>query len=420
MKKLLSILVAAAVTFNAFALDMPFFNGYAGLLGNMTGKSSSDSYDPDIDIEAFFSGQLDFGGKFLARGEFYISSEDLLQNDLFEESEVNNAVFKIEELSATYKMSTLSSSHYFSAFLGNFEPIGSDIFLQRQFGIQPVTSRFTASWHSLSGASVYPFYGSGISYVYHPESSGAFGLYAYMNKQTEEDETKNVLNLDLRLAKLFSNLTADISAGFGFPIEDTDENGNKVFLLIKEIQLHAGFNFLLGNRYTTSFFMQGGFNKFVLTSDNDTSHKITFSDLYFLIEPRLTLRLFQLNIAAFNIPSESAEHMIYLKRAIDEDDTITNLLGLNANIVTDHLYLGNTNVTFGIHSTLILTDSDIEELKDDPKVVLDWNYEIYVTPYVTIPVLGGSMNANLAASILDFKDDWKSALDFSLGFKTRF
>ncbi|MBE6353424.1 hypothetical protein [Treponema sp.] len=420
MKRLLSILMAAFMTTAAFALDMPFFNGYAGLLGNMTGKKDADSYDPDIDIEAFFSGQLDFSGKFLARGEFYISSEDLLQNDLFEETTQNNAIFRIEELSATYKMSTTASSHYFSVFLGNFEPIGSDIFLQRQFGIQPVTSKLTASWHSLSGASVYPFYGSGISYVYHPESSGAFGLYFYMNKQTEEDETKNVMNLDLRLAKLFSNLTVDFSAGLGFPVENTDENGNKVFLLVREIQLHAGMNFLLGNRYTTSFFMQGGFNKFVLSSDNETSHKITFADLYFLIEPRLTLRLFQLNIAAFNIPRESAEHMMYLKRATDKDENITNLLGLNANVVTDHLYLGNTNFTFGIHSTLILTDSDFEALKDDPKVVLDWNYEIYVTPYVSMPVLGGTMNASLAASILDFKDDWKSAVDFSLGFKTRF
>lgn len=420
MKKLFSIILTAGLSLSTFALDMPFFTGYAGLLGNLTAKSSKDSYDPDIDVEAFFSGQLDFSGKFLARGEFYISSEDLLQNDLFEESDENNAVFKIQELSATYKMSTISSSHYFSVFLGTFEPIGSDIFLQRQFGIQPITSRFTASWHSLTGASVYPFYGTGLSYVYHPESSGAFGLYTYMNKQTEEEETKNVLNIDLRLAKLFSSLTSDLSIGLGFPVENTDENGNKVFLLIKEIQLHAGFNLLLGNRYTTSLFLQGGFNKFVLSSDNKESHKLTFSDLYFFFEPRFRFRVFQLNVAAFNLPTESAKHMIYLKKAISNNKNTANLLGLNAHIVTDNLYLGNTNITFGIHSTLFVTDSDFEKLKEDPKVILDWNHEIYVSPYVTIPVLGGSMNINLTASILDFVDDWKSALDFSLGFKTRF
>ncbi len=421
MKKILFALAAFIAGSSLFAFDMPFFSGYAGFLGDIAHDSASEDFDPEVKMESFFSGQLDFGGKFLLRGEFYIATEDLVDANIFEDSDSPNAFFRIEEISATYKLSTLKSSHYFSLFLGSFEPIGSDIFLQRQFGIQPIGPRFTESWHGISGASVYPFFGTGLSYVYHPENSGALALYAYLNQQAEIEETRKIINTDIRLARLYPNLTLDLSAGLSFPLENKDANGNEVVLLIQEVQLHAGFNILLGNRYTTSLFAQGGFSDFVLTSSSSVKKDgISFSDIYFYLEPRFHLRKAQIHIAAFNIPRKSAEDMLYLKEIIKSDQNIKNMLGVNICTVTDNLYIGNTNITFGIHSTLSITDANLKALKDDFKVIKDWNYEVFVTPFLAVPVLGGTLNGSVTINATDIAKDVHSALMGTVGFKTQF
>ncbi|MBP5251101.1 MAG: hypothetical protein J6Z17_01650 [Treponema sp.] len=421
MKKLLCTLAAFIAGSTLFAFDMPFFSGYAGFLGDITHDRASEDFDPEFKAESFFSGQLDFGGDLLLRGEFYIATEDLVDANLFEDSDAPNAFFRLEEISATYKLSTLKSSHYFSLFLGSFEPIGSDIFLQRQFGIQPIGPRFTESWHGLSGASVYPFFGTGVSYVYHPENSGSLALYAYINQQTEVEETRKVINTDLRISRLSPNITLDLSAGLAFPLENKDANGNDVVLLVQEVQLHAGFNLLLGNRYTTSLFAQGGFSEFVITTSSTVKKDgISFSDIYFYLEPRFHLRKAQIHIAAFNIPRKSADDMLYLKEIVNADLNIKNMLGVNVCTVTDNLYIGNTNITFGIHSTLALTDADLEALKEDFKVLKDWNYEVFVTPFVSIPVLGGTLNGSITANVTNISKDIHSALMGTVGFKTQF
>lgn len=421
MKRLLVLLALLTASAAAFAFDMPFFSGFAGFLGDITHDQDRDDFDAAVKAESFFSGQLDFSGNLLLRGEFHISTDDLVDSNMFEEAEAANAYFKLEELSATYKLSTLRSSHYFTLFMGSFEPIGSDIFLQRQFGIQPISARFTESWHGLSGASVYPFYGTGLSYVYHPENSGAYGFYAYMNKQTLVEETRKVLNTDMRIAHLSPNFTLDISAGLGFPLENKDANGNDVVLLIQEVQVHAGFNLLAGNRYTTSIFAQAGFSEFVLTSASSAKKDgISFSDIYFYLEPRFHLRKAQIHAAVFNLPRNSADDMLYVKEIVRADSNIKNLLGFNVCTVTDNLYIGNTNVTFGIHSTYAYTNADLEAFKNDFKVIKNWDAKIYVTPFLAIPVLGGTLNGSMTFDILEFRKDVHSAIMGTLGFKTQF
>lgn len=421
MKKFICALCALFLTSTLFALDMPFFSGYAGFLGNFTNEADSKDFNPELEVESFFSAQLDFNGKFIARGEFYIDSENLLDDNIFKDITDPNASFKIEELSATLKTSTLRSSHYFSLFLGNYEPIGSDIFLRRQFGIHPMTSPITESWHGLTGASVYPFYGAGFSYVYHPETPWAFALYLYKNQQTAEDGSNiNVINTDLRLSTVRTNFIVDFAGGLAFPLDNSDDSGTQVVLIVREVQFHAGFNMLLGNRTKASAFFQGGFNKFVLSSSNGSSNSISFSDLYFLFEPRFNFRNFMLNITAFNLPRNSADDMLYLSRMATKEETVKNLLGLNLSVITDHLYLGNTNYTFGIHTTFSFTNSDLEALKSDFKVIKDWDYDLYITPFISMPILGGTLNGAVSVSTLDLTENWLSSIYATIGFRTQF
>lgn len=426
MKKFLLLFISLVFISPVFAI-MPFFTGYAGFLtdiGNDTNSKEDKIFDPEITAEAYFSGQLDFNGKLLLRGEFFIEADDLVDQNFFEEPTSENAFFRIEELSATYRLSSASSSHYFSAFLGNFQPIGSDIFLQQQFGIKPIASFFTESWHGLSGASVYPFYGAGLSYVLNPAFPWALGFFFYVNTQTEDETTTNILNSDVRFASVLSWLTADLSAGLSFPLENSDDAGTEVILIVRKVQLHAGFDLLFGNKNTFSFFLQGGFNKFTLNPSrtNSSDNKLSFSDLYFIVEPRFALRQCNIDFSLFNIPSESADDMLYLKHIVSSDSSITNLLGANLCIVTDNLYLGNVNFTFGIHTTFCFTDSVLADAISSPANILSWNKELYITPFTSVPVFGGEVKAEVSVGIFDLIS-WanvKNAFRASVGFRSQF
>ena len=75
--------------------------------------------------------------------------------------------FKIDEISVVFRSKGLNSTNYFSIFMGTYEPIGSDIFLRRQFGIQPIMSKITESWLGIAGSVIYPLFGMGIADVVH-------------------------------------------------------------------------------------------------------------------------------------------------------------------------------------------------------------------------------------------------------------
>lgn len=171
----------------------------------------------------------------------------------------------------------------------------------------------------------------------------------------------------------------------------------------------------------SSFFMQAGFNKLTLnpSATDENTNKLSFSDLYFLLEPRLMLRNCTINITAFNIPTESADDMLYLKGIVTKDETINNLLGMNLCVVSDNLYLGNTNFTFGIHGTFFFTDSDLEDAINDFQSVIGWNKEFLVTPFIKFPVFGGTLNGAVSVSCLELASDWKSAIQATVGFRSQ-
>lgn len=422
LKRILSLIFSVlTVSLGAFALDMPFFSGYAGVLMDYQNEAEDDGFNPYWTAESFFTGQLDFNGNFLIRGEFCIQATDLFEHNIFEETSEKNAFFRMEEFSLTYKLNTLHATHYFSLFLGNYEPTGSDVFIQRQFGILPVSSQITKSWHGLSGASIYPFYGGGFNYTYHPERNLVFSARAYENKQETSDSEDyiNVLNTDLRLAMLYRYFLMDFSLGLGFPLGETDDTGEDVVLIVRELQLHSGLTMILGNRQRSSFFMQLGFENFNITAKDDEPY-INFKDIYFLLEPRFRFRACDFNFSLFNIPAGSADDMIFLKGMVYENNAdCENLLGANFTLESDHLYIGNTNFTFGFHTTFAWTNPDIENFKEDKSTIKDWNKELYLTTFTEMPIFGGKLSAAITANCLGM-DNWKGAFLGTLGFKTQF
>ena len=209
----------------------------------------SDTYDKGNQVVVVVSAQGD-------------TTDDLIENSIFKEAP---ASFKIDELSLIFRKQFYSATSYLSAFMGTYEPIGSDIFLRRQFSIQPIASKITESWLGLSGSIIYPMFGAGGSEVIRFNSVPlATGIYVYVNHELEDSY---VLNTDLRFAGNFRWFTFDVAAGLGMPMNTS--SSDSAFIIVNTLYWKAGANILIGNAKTTSLFIQAGFSEMSFKKKNN-------------------------------------------------------------------------------------------------------------------------------------------------------
>ncbi|MBQ6781135.1 MAG: hypothetical protein IJP62_07850 [Treponema sp.] len=383
------------------------FSGYAGVKGDFFSNKDSDHFDPSLTAQTYFAGQLNFLKNFLVRGEFSIETEDIIATGPFTGTK---AEFCIDELSATYIKPFLGVTQYFSLFLGTYEPIGSDVFLQRQFGIEPITSLITQSWLGLKGSTAYPFYGTGGSYIVHLSKQPiATGAYIYVNKENSQNEYQ--LNLDWRFGTVNPWFTLDFALGIGAPLL-SKQGDKKVILLIDTLYLHTGVDFLLGNKYSNSLFFQGGFSKLQLKAGDD-AEEMTSNEVYLILEPRIVTKQFQAHITFFSMPADSVEKLIF----IDDNNT----LGLNIAIFTENLPVKNKNITFGFHATWSFKNKDYRDIFDENIELLKNtdNFSIKVSPFLALPVMSGTLHAMLQARITDLSgNSWQDAFKLSIGYKS--
>ncbi len=404
-----------------------FFSGYAGIKSDIYSNPDSDDgdFDPMLCVQSYFAGQLNLSRSFLVRGEFSVQTEDIFSSGVFNNTE---AIFCINELSATYVKPFLGNTQYISGFFGTFEPIGSDVFLQRQFGMKPITSLLTESWLGLRGAYIYPFYGVGASYVIHFDQKPiASGVYIYKN-HADNDDDDDQINFDWRFAMTSSYLTVDFAAGIGFPLSHK-YNGSDVILLIDTVYMHTGLEVLLGNRYRNSFFAQVGFEQMPLKSSDD-SNTLKDSEMYLLLEPRFTAKDCKIHLSFFNFPDsllDEGNSDIAVKKLIFIEDN----LGINLAIFTDNLYIRNKTIIFGLHTTLSFPDKYLFDLKikslDDVKSLFgigdddsSTEYNVKISPFLTMPIMSGDLHVMLQANITDIKDDgWEKAVKLNIGYKAQ-
>lgn len=428
MKRSICALFLGFLTYaGSFAFDKPFFSGYAGFQTNLQNASDSSLLNKNVTAETFFSGQLDFSGKVFLRGEFYVLSAEMTNSNILSGYEDANAYFRLEDISATLKTNSTNASHYISVFMGNYEPIGSDLFLQRQFGIEPISSAFTTSWQGIEGSSIIPSYQTGVSYVYHPQSNYALEFKGYKNSSDENSiagglSTNHTDGIDFagRYAALFDRATVDLQLSVDLPLEKKDANGDDVFLLIKKIRLNGGFSLLLGNRYTTSLFLQGGYEGYVINGDS-SDKEFSIKNVYAFSESRFSTSRFNMGVAVFNIPVKSAVSMTYLKNIVYENPSAESIFGANVNIYSDKLYFDSTNYTLGIHATWVMTDDDAETLLDNRSQIAEkLLHEFKLTPYTSINILGGSLSASVTLNCYDLITDFSHSISGNIGFKTSF
>ena len=190
-----------------------FFSANVGGMLSYNPDVAQTEYDPNLKLNAYIESQFNFADNIWSHFNFSLKTDDFLSVDLFSETD---SKFRIDEISVIIKSPIEASTNYFGVYMGAYDPIGSDLFFQRYFGLLPTSSVLTKSWLGQAGSILYPHFGIGIADVVKLHNYPlAIGLYAYVNN---EDEKYYVFNADLRFGAVFRYFAIDIAGGLGAPV----------------------------------------------------------------------------------------------------------------------------------------------------------------------------------------------------------
>lgn len=418
MKKQILSILAVSILLAHFLGATPSFS--AVVAGNAGVEfDNSNETEWEIPISAFAAVQLDFAEKFTVRGEMDFSSNGnsisaFDGNEIFE-ANGGDTLIRLHELSFVYTKRAIRSTHFFSAFLGSYEPIGTDTFLMRQFGCDPISSHLTKSFSNIAGVPLHYNSGVGISYISRlekkPVSLGGYIYYfkndAFAHLDSDDSPSGRTINLDLRLAMAFPLVTADFGCGFGFPLQGLEVGNDdySVSIRIKDIIFTCGLNMLLGNKYGNGLLLQFGINNLVLGKKTSSLN----SGVTFLIEPRLRFRTFKLHFTAYSLEEKNVKKTLYL----------VDPIGAGITVEFDSIPTKVANIATGFH---VVASID-KELKD---FSLDFDKDdlnFYISPFVEIP-LSSSMSLDIMGQFGLLKPFEGNGFDFSIkamaGFKKQF
>ena len=400
-KHIICLATALFLTTGLFATTS--FSGFAGGKLNYEADPEAEDFDPNLKLQAFFAGQFNFSQNLWSHMEFSIDTGDLLGSSIFHETD---SKFQIDELSIITRIILSSCANYFSAFMGTYDPIGSDVFLQRYFNIKPIGSKITESYLGLAGSILYPHFGIGISDVLKLYNSPlAFGGYIYVN---HEDDDYYVLNGDLRTATVMSYFTWDFAFGAGIPLANK-YRGEDVIIAVEKLYWHAGTTMLLGNNFTNSLFFQAGIYNASFTAQKENS-VVAPEDVYLLIEPRLTFKNMHLNTSLYSLPPDTVKKLLLV------EDT----LGINLNFFSDNSLNGSDNLTIGSHLSFSAIDKTFMDFQDLSNLGEN-GYNINITPYITSTFLSGELHFQATLRLMEFvRGHSEKAASIDLGYRTKF
>ncbi|MBO5691704.1 MAG: hypothetical protein J6R96_07600 [Spirochaetaceae bacterium] len=407
-------LVASALIFFLFistTFGQIHFTGFAGLAGNIGTKEGEDKVQ--LAADTFFAGQLDLFNIVMLRAGATVHTGNLF-SDVF--TNTVGAQFTLDELSVTAHFPCSHVTRYISVFAGEYESIGSDVFLRRHFGILPFASRLAENLAGTIDTNIYPFSNLGASYVLKLKTPQAFGLYFYAGERKTQqadgesqsqspdvtEEGKSLRgNVDLRFAGVFPFITVDFSAGIGFPIEQ--DEGKASMSLNQRLEFHTGLSTVIGNTHTASLFLQFGITKVILNPLDDQK-SISLSDLYFWIEPRFKAEFMNFHFTLFNIPKDTIQDMFYLSGS----------LGANLAVFANNIYAGPLTLTTGAHLTISTQNIALSEINN----VSGDNISFRISPFIEIPFFEGMFTSRFSINFMEF-EKMHTSIKFSLGYKTK-
>ena len=413
-KKIIFILInILLLSYTVFST--PYFNGNMGIGGRF--QPVPEKF-PNLLMDAYFAGQFDLSPSVMLRTSLSMfTTESILKESIFQNTA---ARFNLDEISLTYRGSVGSVSHFLGVYIGEYDPVGSDIYLQRQFGIPSFASRLTQTICGISKAKIYDMTGIGGTYNIKFPQNLSLGLNIYYNKAKDwtSFSTENIkednsfvesLNTDLRFAGAGRAVAFDLSVGLTMPMkkEITFEDGDtqKVILLIERADMHAGFTAFFGSSNSSSLLFQAGFTKLIIDPNVAKKEQVlSFNDVYILIEPRFVSRSLCLSLALFNMPNSTKENLFYIEDPV----------GINVSLYTPWLSLKGNKSQFGLMTTMSSSealDNIIKPQEGQTNIdVIKENLRLFLSPYGIVHLGAGKLNFSLNVNAFDIKD-WNSFLD---------
>ncbi|MCR4714184.1 MAG: hypothetical protein K5751_07350 [Treponemataceae bacterium] len=344
---------------------------------------------PKLMLNGVFATQYNLNNNLLFRGCFGIKTDDIIENGFFQDTP---SYFTINEFSAAYKLPTGLITQQIAIFMGKYESLGSDEFMQKNFSSINYASLLFSKKLSLFSEGIINYSGVGLSYSMRFSTPQALGFYFYYDKKYQY----NFLNFDLRFSSAFDTVLFDIGAGIALPLETTDSNDSEVFLLIRRCDIHAGFSLLLGNNPVTNLFIQAGLQRIQIKPMPDTTN-ISLKDVFLFVEPRFTGNYLRCNVAFFCIPEAQVADLPFIPQPI----------GCDIHLASPDFMMFRSQTTVGLHAAVACGLSEEYKIKD---------FDIQITPYIDYSLLGGSFNLVFMFHPIQYKDMGKF-FNFSLSYK---
>lgn len=395
---------------NSILFSAPFFSGMTGVKLNYHGNTeiieNKSTYKPYLSLQAFFAGQFNFSEKVWGRTEFSLEISDLLNNHIV--SNGSPSTFRIEELSLVLKGETLPLTNYLSIFLGNYEGIGSDIFLRKYFGIESISSKLITSYLGLSGSKILKQNGLGIGDVLVLKNSPiAYGFYTYINYESSDDSLSLsfLLNTDFRFAISLQYFTLDILAGLGIPLKTPENN---YLIAVQTAYWHAGTNILIGNNYTQSLFIQLGLFNVAFNREQINPLNEKF---YLLFEPRFNIGKCNLDFTLYTFPKE-------MQKKLNDLPFLSGTFGGNINIYIESIRLGKNLFTIGLNSNISYSNTNINDILNNTH--REDKLNVTLGAYTSTKFLIGELSCIIKINCTEFSKNSGNVFSADLGFKAKF
>lgn len=381
------------------------FSGIAGGSVGFAGKTKTET-PFSLPFNSFVALQLNMSSWGIFRANFELASENITDGNIFVGQD---AILKMNELSLVLTKNSNNLSNYFGFYLGTYEVVGQDEFLQRQFGIDPITSMITKNKTTLlTGIPLFENQGFGFSYTANLNSTpAALGFNIYFNMA--EDDTSQ-LNFDLRTAFALQYITLDFSAGIGAPLQNK-YGADDVILLIDTLYFHGGLTLLLGNVRTHSLFIQAGVQDVKISKGDFEKVFDPSNDFSFIFEPRIYSKNVKTSLSLYSLPQSVTEKMMYLKDS----------LGAAFSFYTDIVNTKKSNINLGFHLIASANEkSFINIIQDGFTSTISDNINFSITPFITFPLANGDFELHGQIGLSNITSDISVNYEIIAGYKKTF
>lgn len=398
------IIFAALLAASSYLSAAPSFGGAIGgsAGANLNIPLKGEKIKGTVPLAAYAAVQANLADWAIFRGEIAAWASNLSFDDIFADSDAN---VRLNELSFVLQRRAFTATNYFSIFLGAFEAIGSDAFLMRHFGVEPISSVLTKTYTSLYGSSLRDdAKGAGLSYMVNFDKAPvATGISFYFSKNKKNDWA---VNLDARFAMVTNLITMDFMFGVGSPLQDS-YNDKSVVLVIDTITLHSGLSFLMGSKYTHALFLQVGLEDTIVKGSGSG---FSVDEIRFLFEPRINFKKFRFSLTAYSLGEKSIKELTYLR----------DPFGAGFTFYKDDIEGKNGDITMGIHSVVSIAGITFGDLTKG-KNTGDAKYNVYITPYAEFPLSGAASIETIAqVGVLDLAGSQSLSFSLTIGGKKTF